>query len=53
MTLISNGTVIWRALVAAEILAEEGISARVLSMPTVKPLDVEASSPPRGRRPAS
>ena len=42
VTLISNGTVIWRALVAAEILAEEGISARVLSMPTVKPLDVDA-----------
>ena len=42
VTLISNGTVIWRTLVAAEILAEEGISARVLSMPTVKPLDVDA-----------
>ena len=42
VTLISNGTVIWRALVAAEILAAEGISARVLSIPTVKPLDVEA-----------
>jgi transketolase len=39
VTLISNGTVLWRALVAAEQLAEEGISARVLSMPTVKPLD--------------
>jgi transketolase len=42
VTLISNGTVLWRALVAAEQLAEEGISARVLSMPTVKPLDSEA-----------
>lgn len=42
VTLISNGTVIWRALAAAEQLASEGISARVLSMPTVKPLDVEA-----------
>jgi transketolase len=42
VTLISNGTVLWRALVAAEILAEEGISARVVSMPSVKPLDVEA-----------
>ena len=39
VTLISNGTVLWRALVAAEQLAEDGISARVLSMPTVKPLD--------------
>ncbi|NUS00128.1 MAG: transketolase family protein, partial [Kribbellaceae bacterium] len=38
----SNGTVLWRALAAAEQLAAEGISARVLSMPTVKPLDTEA-----------
>jgi transketolase len=42
VTMISNGTVLWRALVAAEQLADEGISARVLSMPTVKPLDAEA-----------
>ena len=42
VTLISNGTVLWRALVAAEQLAVEGIEARVVSMPTVKPLDVDA-----------
>jgi transketolase len=42
VTLISNGTVLWRALVAAESLAADGIEARVLSMPTVKPLDVDA-----------
>ena len=42
VTLISNGTVLWRALVAAEQLADDGISARVISMPTVKPLDTEA-----------
>ena len=42
VTLISNGTVLWRALAAAEHLAEEAISARVISMPTVKPLDTEA-----------
>ena len=42
VTLISNGTVLWRCLVAAELLAASGISARVLSMPTVKPLDVAA-----------
>jgi transketolase len=42
VTLISNGTVLWRALVAAEHLAADGISARVISMPTVKPLDVDA-----------
>ena len=42
MTIISNGTVLWRALAAAEQLAAEGIGARVISMPTVKPLDVDA-----------
>jgi transketolase len=42
VTLISNGTVLWRALVAAEQLAAEGIEARVISMPTVKPLDIDA-----------
>ena len=42
VTLISNGTVLWRALVAAEQLEADGISVRVLSMPTVKPLDVDA-----------
>ena len=42
VTLISNGTVLWRTLVAAEHLAAEGIGARVISMPTVKPLDVDA-----------
>jgi transketolase len=42
VTLISNGTVLWRALVAAEQLDRDGISARVLSMPTVKPLDADA-----------
>ena len=42
VTLISNGTVLWRTIVAAEHLAAEGIGARVISMPTVKPLDVDA-----------
>lgn len=42
VTLISNGTVVWRVLAAAEQLATEGISARVLTMPSVKPLDVDA-----------
>lgn len=42
VSIISNGTVLWRALAAAEKLAEEGISARVISMPTVKPLDTDA-----------
>jgi transketolase len=34
--------VLWRTLVAAEQLAAQGIEARVVSMPTVKPLDVDA-----------
>jgi transketolase len=42
LTLIATGTVVGRALDAAEVLAEHGVSARVLSMPTIKPLDVEA-----------
>jgi len=42
VTIISNGTVLWRALVAAEHLAAGGVAARVISMPTVKPLDVDA-----------
>jgi transketolase len=42
VTIISNGTILWRALAAAEQLEAEGISARVISMPTVKPLDTEA-----------
>jgi transketolase len=42
VTIISNGTVLWRALAAAEQLAEQGVDARVISMPTVKPLDTDA-----------
>src|SRR5829696_1236619 len=42
VTIISNGTVLWRSLAAAEQLATDGINARVISMPTVKPLDVGA-----------
>jgi transketolase len=42
VTIISNGTVLWRALAAAEQLADQGINARVISMPTVKPLDNDA-----------
>ena len=42
VTLICNGMMVSRCLVAAETLAEEGISAAVLEMHTVKPLDTEA-----------
>jgi transketolase len=42
VTLVATGTVVARALDAAAILEREGISARVLSMPTIKPLDAQA-----------
>ena len=42
LTIVANGTVLHRALAAAEILAVGGIQARVLNLATVKPIDVEA-----------
>jgi len=38
---IATGETVWRALAAAEVLAEEGMSVAVVSMHTVKPLDAE------------
>lgn len=42
VTLIANGVLVCRALEAAELLAKQGIQARVLNMSTVRPLDQEA-----------
>jgi transketolase len=42
VTLIANGVLVGRALDAADLLAAEGVQARVLNMSTVKPLDTEA-----------
>jgi len=42
VTIICNGLMVSRSLEAADILAAEGISAAVLEMHTVKPLDTEA-----------
>ena len=42
MAIIANGDTVRLALEAAEVLAGKGISARVLDMHTIKPLDVEA-----------
>ncbi|WP_426592127.1 transketolase family protein [Cellulomonas sp. McL0617] len=42
VTLVAAGTVVVRALDAAELLAADGVSARVLSMPSIKPLDEDA-----------
>lgn len=41
VTLVACGVEVARALDAAEILAREGISARVVNMSTVKPIDKE------------
>ncbi len=41
VTLIATGTVVKLAREAADVLAERGISARVIDMHTVKPLDTE------------
>ncbi|MFD1786318.1 transketolase family protein [Sphingomonas floccifaciens] len=42
LTIIANGTLVHRALAAAEMLAAEGIAARVVNMATVSPIDTEA-----------
>lgn len=42
LAIIANGVMVARALQAAEQLAKEKISVRVLNMSSVKPLDVEA-----------
>lgn len=42
VTLIANGIMVAAALDAAEQLSNEGVSARVLDMPTVKPIDEDA-----------
>ena len=42
VTLIATGHTVWEALQAAEALEAEGISAEVVDIATIKPLDVEA-----------
>lgn len=42
VTIISTGHLVWEALKAAEILESEGISAEVIDIATIKPLDTEA-----------
>lgn len=42
VTIIANGTLVTRALDAADLLAQAGVQARVLNMATVKPLDGNA-----------
>ena len=42
VTLISSGCMLFQCLEAAEVLAAQGISARVIDMHTIKPIDEEA-----------
>ena len=41
VTIVGTGSMVGRSLLAAEKLAQEGISARVLEIHTIKPLDVD------------
>ena len=42
VSIIACGHLVWEALLAAEALEAEGISAEVLNVPTIKPLDTKA-----------
>jgi transketolase len=42
VTIIATGHLVWEALLAAEVLESEGISAEVINIHTIKPLDEEA-----------
>jgi len=48
IAIITNGTITYNALKAAEILAERGIECAVINMHTVKPLDTDAIDKLRG-----
>ena len=50
VSLIANGDTVCIALQAAELLAAKGISAKVLDMHTIKPLDVDAVASCIGNR---
>ncbi len=42
VTIVATGHLVWEALVAAEALETQGISAEVINIHTIKPLDEEA-----------
>jgi transketolase len=42
VTLVATGHLVWEALEAAKTLHEQGISAEVINIHTIKPLDEEA-----------
>ncbi|MBP1629473.1 MAG: transketolase family protein [Bacteroidetes bacterium] len=42
VTIIATGHLVWEAIVAGEMLAEQGIDAEIINIHTIKPLDNEA-----------
>lgn len=42
VTIIATGHLVWEAIQAAEVLRDQGISAEVINIHTIKPLDKEA-----------
>ncbi|MEM7186899.1 MAG: transketolase C-terminal domain-containing protein, partial [Bacteroidota bacterium] len=42
VTIVATGHLVWEALLAAETLHEQGVSAEVINIHTIKPLDDEA-----------
>ena len=42
VTIVATGHLVWEALLAAEVLMEKGISAEVVNIHTIKPLDNKA-----------
>jgi transketolase len=42
VTIIATGHMVWKALMASEVLHEQGIMATVINMHTIKPLDEQA-----------
>ncbi|GLB53543.1 transketolase [Neptunitalea chrysea] len=42
VTIIATGHLVWEAIQAGEVLAEKGISAEIINIHTIKPLDEEA-----------
>jgi transketolase len=42
VTIIATGHLVWEAIKAAEVLAEEGIDAEIINIHTIKPLDTAA-----------
>lgn len=42
VTIVATGHLVWEALLAAEVLEAKGISAEVINIHTIKPLDEEA-----------